>query len=133
MFVFLMTLVRLTRAVWRGLRDPEFRALLCVVGVLILSGALFYTRVEGWSFLDSVYFCVTTLTTVGYGDLSPTTPASKIFTIIYIVFGIGILLGFLAKVATNVLEGRRELAGKLLQRRVGGKDGSAASDQRLEP
>jgi hypothetical protein len=38
---------------------------------------------------------------VGYGDLAPKQPASKIFTMIYILVGIGILLGFVEKVARN--------------------------------
>ena len=43
---------------------------------------------EGWNLLDSLYFSVVTLTTIGYGDLSPSTAASKIFTIFYIFVGL---------------------------------------------
>jgi hypothetical protein len=128
MLVFLLTLLRFARALWRGLRDPEFRGLLFLVGVLLLSGVLFYRSVEGWSTLDSVYFSVATLTTVGYGDLAPTTVASKVFTIIYIVLGVGVLLAFVAKVATNVLGGQQQLREKLQHRRTGGDNGGAASD-----
>ena len=35
---------------------------------------------EGWSVLDSIYFCVTTVATVGYGDVVPSRDASKLFT-----------------------------------------------------
>mmetsp|Transcript_22606 Transcript_22606/g.49077 ORF Transcript_22606/g.49077 Transcript_22606/m.49077 type:complete len:189 (+) Transcript_22606:195-761(+) len=35
---------------------------------------------EGWSLIDSLYFAVVTVTTVGYGDLRPTTPSSHAFT-----------------------------------------------------
>jgi hypothetical protein len=58
----------------------------------LLLGTLVYHWLEGWSYLDSLYFCVISLATVGYGDLTPTTPFTKIFTIVYIVNGIGILL-----------------------------------------
>ena len=51
--------------------------------------------------LDSLYFSVTTLTTVGYGDLVPTNDTSKLFTLIYILAGVGILLGFVNAVATH--------------------------------
>jgi voltage-gated potassium channel len=51
--------------------------------------------------LDAFYFSVITLTTVGYGDLSPTTPISKIFTVIYILLGISILLAFINKLASK--------------------------------
>ena len=42
--------------------------------------------------MDSVYFVVVTLTTVGYGDLTPTTPVTKIITIFYGLNGIILIL-----------------------------------------
>jgi voltage-gated potassium channel len=69
-----------------------------VLGLLIL-GTLFYTRVEGWRPLDSLYFTVVTLTTVGFGDLAPRTDAGKVFTMVYIVVGIGLLSGFVILLA----------------------------------
>ena len=59
---------------------------------------------EGWNLLDSLYFSVVTLTTIGYGDLSPSTAASKIFTIFYIFVGIGIILVFVNAVAERAME-----------------------------
>jgi hypothetical protein len=47
--------------------------------------------VEGWSFVDVVYFALVTITTVGYGDLSPTKAGSKVFTMIYALVGIGFI------------------------------------------
>jgi voltage-gated potassium channel Kch len=41
-----------------------------------------------------LYFSVITLTTVGYGDFSPQTPAGKIFTMIYVLVGLGLISGF---------------------------------------
>lgn len=75
----------------------------------LLSGTLFYRQVEGWGYLDSLYFSVVTLTTVGYGDLSPSTVAGKIFTILYIFVGLGIVLGFVNAVAERSLERRGEI------------------------
>lgn len=54
-----------------------------------------YHYLEGWEWLDSIYFCIITLTTVGYGDFSPQTDAGKAFTIIYIIMGVGIILSFI--------------------------------------
>jgi voltage-gated potassium channel len=76
--------------------------------VTLPSGTLFYRNVEGWGILDSLYFSVITLANVGYGDLAPTTAAGKVFTILYIFVGIGIILGFVNTVAERSLQSRRE-------------------------
>jgi Ion channel len=49
--------------------------------------------------VDAFYFSVTTLTTVGLGDLSPTTTLGKLFTVIYIFAGLSLVLGFIETVA----------------------------------
>lgn len=72
----------------------------------LLSGTVFYRGVEGWSLLDSLYFSVVTLTS--YGDLAPSTPLSKIFTIVYLFVGIGLILGFIDAVSKRAMEIRGE-------------------------
>lgn len=67
-------------------------------GLWLLIGTLVYHYIEQWDWLDALYFCVVTLATVGYGDFTPDTPFGKIFTIFYILNGIGILLFFIDKV-----------------------------------
>jgi hypothetical protein len=62
------------------------------VAVIILVGAGLYHYLEGWNWLDSVYFVVVTLTTIGYGDLAPITPAGKLITIFYGLNGVILLL-----------------------------------------
>ncbi|MCX6797600.1 MAG: potassium channel family protein [Candidatus Falkowbacteria bacterium] len=91
-------------SILRGLKDHEFRSLLFFVIIVLLIGTFSYHRLEGWNFLDSFYFSSITLTTVGYGDLAPHTDAGKIFTVIYIFLGIGVILGFLAAVASKARE-----------------------------
>ena len=91
---FLILFFRFLRTVWDGLKDPEFRSLFYWVAGFLALGTWLYTRVEGWSILDSLYFSVITLTTVGYGDISPKTPAGKIFTMIYVLVGLGLISGF---------------------------------------
>lgn len=77
------------------LRDEEYRQLLMTTFAIIGLGTVVYRNLEGWSWIDSLYFSVVTLTTVGYGDFSPTTDAGKLFTIFYILVGIGIILSFI--------------------------------------
>jgi voltage-gated potassium channel Kch len=82
-----------------AVRDKEFRGLFTLVLLLLFSGAWFYHTVEGWGWIDALYFTVITLSTVGYGDFSPTTPLSKIFTITYIFLGLGTLSAFILLLA----------------------------------
>jgi voltage-gated potassium channel len=72
--------------------DKESRPVFYWAGGMLLGGVLVYHWLEGWSYLDALYFCVVSLATVGYGDLTPTTPLAKGFTIFYLINGIAILL-----------------------------------------
>jgi voltage-gated potassium channel Kch len=119
---FVTLLVRFVRAIGRPWRDPEFRGLFTLVVVTLLSGTLFYRQVEGWSFLDSLYFSDVTLTTVGYGDLSPSTAAGKVFTILYVFVGLGIVLGFVNAVAERSQERQSEARERRRQRREAGRE-----------
>lgn len=101
---FLTVLTRLLRLIQRSWKDPEFRGLFILVILVLLLGTLFYSHSEGWTLLDSLYFSVITLTTIGYGDLYPTTAVSKVFTILYVFIGLGIILAFLNSVAERALE-----------------------------
>ncbi len=53
-----------------------------------------------------------TLATVGYGDLTPTTDYSRIFTIIYIFIGLGVLVLFLSAIAQQYMRQKAEDAGR---------------------
>jgi voltage-gated potassium channel Kch len=77
------------------LKDPGYRSLLMASAAIVGIGTVVYHYVEGWNWLDSLYFSTITLTTIGFGDFAPQTDAGKIFTIIYIVVGIGMILAFI--------------------------------------
>jgi small-conductance mechanosensitive channel len=96
---FILLLYRFFRGLWNGLKDKDFRNLFLWLIAIILLGSWFYARVEHWTLLDAIYFSITTLATVGYGDFSPHTAAGKIFTIFYIIIGIGMLSGFIVLLA----------------------------------
>lgn len=108
MMGLLWATLRLFQALWRGMKDEEFRALLFLAAFLLLVGTVFYHRHEGWAVIDSAFFSLITLTTVGYGDLVPTTTLSKIFTMVYLILGMSILLGFLNNIAGKIFEDRKE-------------------------
>jgi len=76
------------------LKDKEYRDLLLTTNLIIGLGSIVYHYLEGWSWIDSIYFSIITLTTIGYGDFSPQTDEGKVFTIFYIIIGVGIILSF---------------------------------------
>lgn len=129
MIPFLVVLIRFVRTILRSLKDPEFQALFFLVAATLLSGTLFYRQAEGWGLLDAFYFSVITLTTVGYGDLAPTTAASKIFTVVYIFVGVGLVLGFVNAVAARSLN-RNGDHGATKRRAEGDETGRGSRDRR---
>lgn len=93
--------MRFGRSTGRALRDEETRGLVFLTLALIAIGTLFYRAVEGLDWVDAFYFTVITLTTVGYGDISPETDAGKIFTVVYVLAGLGIIGSFVAIIASH--------------------------------
>ena len=77
------------------LKDSDYRDLLYTTLVTIAGGSIIYHDLEGWDWIDCIYFSVITLSTIGYGDFSPQTDGGKLFTIFYIIIGIGIILSFI--------------------------------------
>jgi hypothetical protein len=83
-----------------------------VVVVYLLVGAISFVYFEKhndhnrhpMSFLNGIYFAAVTLSTVGYGDYEPETPASKIFTCAYIVVGLSIIASGMSICAVDAFE-----------------------------
>ena len=101
MVSFFYNLLLLGRTVVAGFRnDPEFRALAVLLVFMLIGGTLFFHQEQGWTLLDSLFFCVMTISTIGYGDLAPTMTISKIFTMAYAVLGIGLFATFVGKLVT---------------------------------
>jgi len=77
------------------LRHHKVRPLVLLTVVILLVGTIAFHLLEGWDYLDSFYFSVMTLTTIGYGDLVPTTQVSKMFTVVFVFMGVGIILALI--------------------------------------
>jgi voltage-gated potassium channel len=60
------------------------------LAAVIAAGTVFFRYVEGWGWLDSYFFTVVTISTVGYGSLVPATAIGKIATTALIFIGLGI-------------------------------------------
>jgi len=77
------------------LRDHTYRLAAGAAVALLAIGTVVYHYAEDWSWVDSFYFCTIAVTTVGFGDLSPTTDATKLFTVFYVFSGIALVGGVL--------------------------------------
>jgi hypothetical protein len=75
-----------------------------VIFFYYLIGTIFYHNEEGWDVITCLYFETMTLTTVGYGDVSPTTNKSRTFTVFYILCGIAIVGRIINDFAVSILE-----------------------------
>ena len=58
-----------------------------IVLLHLIMGSLIVGFIEGWRPVDALYFCVTTLTTVGYGDMVPKTAYGRLFTSVHVLLG----------------------------------------------
>ena len=78
-----------------------FRLPLILVVLMIMVGALGYVIIDGFTLLDAIYQSGITFTTVGFGEISPISPAGRIFTITLIILGFGVFsmsIGILVEV-----------------------------------
>lgn len=86
---------------------------LSLIGFVVSFGTIGYIVIEGWSFLDSLYMTVTTLTTVGYKEVKELSSVGRWFTIILIIGGVGTMLYALSTGAKFIIEGEiQELVGR---------------------
>jgi voltage-gated potassium channel len=75
---------------------------------IVISGSMIIFQLESGqpdsqinSRLDAAWWAVSTITTVGYGDMVPVTDAGKIMAIFFMVFGLSVLAIFLSSVGTR--------------------------------
>ena len=107
-------------------RRARLLLLLSLVGVVsyILLGAYFFhTFEDGWSFTDSLYFCVVSISTCGFGDMSPSSPFTKAFNTFYVLFGVSSVFVQLS----SFLAAIQSLGVQSVQLRLARTHGSAAA------
>ncbi|CAE7362968.1 TPKB [Symbiodinium natans] len=89
-----------------GDADKGHRKVLVEVSriLYILFAGLFYTHVEGWTFLEAAYFAMVTMSTCGYGDFYPTEWYSQMVTVFFILVGISVVFAQLGNCVTSLIE-----------------------------
>ena len=68
--------------------DTWGRIAIWIVVLFLATGTTFFSVMEGWPPSEALYFCVITITTIGFGDFVPTSDASKLFVSAYILVGL---------------------------------------------
>ena len=98
-----------TRRIWRLIQQPVF-LVLTVIGnsLVIISSILLYHFEHGInpkisSGLDTIWWAVATVTTVGYGDISPVTPICKIIGIFMMIVGTALFWSYTALFAGAIM------------------------------
>lgn len=67
-------------------------------------GIIFFSQMEGWDFRTCVYFITQTISTVGYGNITPTTVSSKMFCVFYIFAGILLVFSVIGDVTSLLVD-----------------------------
>jgi voltage-gated potassium channel len=78
-------------------------ALYAVLAAIAL-GTLGFRLLEGWSATDSLYATIQTLTTVGYGDVTPLTAPGRMFASVYMFVGVGAVLYVLTSTVQTIVQ-----------------------------
>ena len=93
-----------------------------MLAAIVAVGVVGYMVVEGWSFFDSLYMTIMTITTVGFSEVHPLSTGGRILTIFLLIGGVGGGLYVLTVVVQYVLEGqfgtiwrRRRMNNKISQ------------------
>ncbi|HVO86221.1 MAG TPA: potassium channel family protein [Candidatus Binatia bacterium] len=100
---------------FKSKRASQIRAATITAFIWMAIGTITFHELEPWTWIQAVYFSVVTLTTVGYGDLHPTTDVARLIDVFYILIGVSAVVGAFSVLGTQrvnsratKIEGRRQ-------------------------
>jgi voltage-gated potassium channel len=82
----------------------NLKVLFLALLTLVFIGAAGFHYIEGWSWFDGWYMVLTTITTIGYGEVHPLSHVGRIFNTFIIVTGVGLVLLFFGGATQALLE-----------------------------
>lgn len=110
----------------------RLRVLTLVVTLVLVvaGGTVFFHLAEGWGWLDSYFFTVVTISTVGYGEMVPQTPIGRIGTTVVIFFGLAIFAVAIQQFGMFAMQKREEHTEWLIARLSGENEPKAANEDK---
>lgn len=93
---------------FQPLKSRTVHQLLVLAILIITVGVILFMGLEGWSFVNAFYFTVSLLTTVGFGDLTPTNELSRFIASIYMLLVVPLMLVMMGVVADGVFRFREQ-------------------------
>ena len=90
-----------------------------IIVLILIYGILGSMFIMGLNIYDSIYYTIITLATVGYGDIIPTTPLQKIFSVTLALAGVGILAYILTFIISSVTQNLQDMrSGRIMERKL---------------
>ncbi|MBM3132409.1 MAG: potassium channel protein [Chloroflexi bacterium] len=98
------------------LQMGRFRIALSILLAIFVIGIIGYMVIEDWSFMDSLFMTVITITTTGYGEVHPLSGGGRIFSMVLMIGGIGTMFYTATIIIQYVAEG--QFGSRLWRRRM---------------
>lgn len=92
----------------KKLADSTINRIIAFACAYILFGVVVFRWLEDFSWIDSLYYVVVTLATIGYGDVVPQTAGGKLFAVFYIIIGIVVFVTFGKAVLLRMMRRRNK-------------------------
>ncbi len=89
---------------WLVVRRENIDRIVILLILIVWTSAFLVSLAEQWSFIDALWWSIVTLTTVGYGDISPVTPVGRFVATVDMFIGIGILATLSATLASILVD-----------------------------
>jgi len=100
--------------------EKKLKWVILILAGVILYGILGYTFIEGWSFLESFYMTIITLSTVGFREVRALSATGRVFTIILVIFGVAGAAFTITVLGQFIVEGeiRRILGRRKMEKQL---------------
>lgn len=109
------------------------RQAMCLLAMYLCVGVAIYSfnrdhfsGIETHPVVDALYFCIVTMCTIGYGDIAPLTPLTKVFACVFVLVGFGFIDILLSGLVNFVLDVQENMILTGLQMGATGREGFSA-------